>query len=69
MFTRQGWGKTGMKVYCGAAANISVWYFFSGLDFLECVCAANRCSGVTFGSGAIEDVKRAASIFIFGVCV
>lgn len=46
MFTRPDWGKTGMKVYCGAAANIPVLYLFSTLDVHWCV---KLCIGAMMG--------------------
>lgn len=41
-------GKSGMKVYCGAAVNIPVLYLFSSLDFHECVMLES-VPWVTFG--------------------
>lgn len=78
MFTWPDWGKTVMKVYCGAATNIPVLYLFSSLDFVSVCKAANCCHGsrlalvclavVSVISAKIEKVKRAASSFIFALC-
>lgn len=73
MFTRPGWGKRGMKVHCGAAANIPDSNLVSGLSFHECgklrfVAGGGGGSTVaTISSARIEDVKRADGTF-FPVC-
>lgn len=67
-----------MKVYCGAATNIPVLYLFSSLDFVSVCKAVNCCHGshlalvclavVSVISAKIENVKHAASSFIFALC-